>query len=109
MKLSILLSPHYFSIILNLLRSHQADLFGSWGGGGGGGYGPADAYRMLTSCFQLPQEPRERSIATIFFNCSDKLVPGTKITVTLCILTTWLLHNQIIITKANLTPDHFLT
>ena len=30
-------------------------------------YGPADAYRMLTSGFQLPQEPRERSIATIFF------------------------------------------
>ena len=44
-----------------------------------------------------------------FFNCSDKLVRGTNITVTLCILTTWLLHNQIIITKANLTPDHFLT
>ena len=72
-------------------------------------YGPADAYRMLTSGFQLPQEPRERSIANIFFNCSDKLVRGTNITVTLCILTTWLLHNQIIITKANLTPDHFLT
>ena len=33
LKLSILPSPHYFSIILNLLRSHQADLFGSWGGG----------------------------------------------------------------------------
>ena len=39
----------------------------------------------------------------------DKLVRGTNITVSLCILTTWLLHNQIIITKANLTPDHFLT
>ena len=72
-------------------------------------YGPADAYRMLTSGFQLPHEPRERSVATISFNCSDKLVRGTNITVALCILTTWLLHNQIIITKANLTPDHFLT
>ena len=35
-KLSILASPCYFCIILNILRSHQADLFGSWGGGGGG-------------------------------------------------------------------------
>ena len=32
LKLSILLSPRYVCIILNLLRSHQADLFGSWGG-----------------------------------------------------------------------------
>ena len=36
LKLSILPLPRYFCIILNLLRSHQADLFGSWGGGGGG-------------------------------------------------------------------------
>ena len=36
LKLSILASPCYFCIILNILRSHQADLFGSWGGGGGG-------------------------------------------------------------------------
>ena len=28
--------PRYFCIILNLLRSHQADLFGLGGGGGGG-------------------------------------------------------------------------
>ena len=36
LKLSILPSPCYFCIILNILRSHQADLFGSWGVGGGG-------------------------------------------------------------------------
>ena len=35
LKLSILPSPGYFCIILNILRSHQAVLFGSWGGGGG--------------------------------------------------------------------------
>ena len=34
LKLSILPSPCYFCIILNILRSHQSDLFGSWGGGG---------------------------------------------------------------------------
>ena len=34
-KLSILTPPRYFCIILNLLRSHQEDLFGSLGGGGG--------------------------------------------------------------------------
>ena len=34
-KLSILTPPRYFCMILNLLRSHQADLFGSWVGGGG--------------------------------------------------------------------------
>ena len=33
LKLSILPSPRYFCIILNLLRSHQVDHFGSWGGG----------------------------------------------------------------------------
>ena len=32
-KLSILTPPHYFCITLNLLRSDQADHFGSWGGG----------------------------------------------------------------------------
>ena len=31
LKLPILPSPCYFCIILNILRSHQADLFGSWG------------------------------------------------------------------------------
>ena len=31
LNLSILPSPCYFCIILNILRSHQADLFGSWG------------------------------------------------------------------------------
>ena len=31
LKLSILPSPCYFCIILNILRSHQADLFGYWG------------------------------------------------------------------------------
>ena len=30
LKLSILPSPHYFFIILNLVRYHQTDLFGSW-------------------------------------------------------------------------------
>ena len=33
LKLSILPSPCYFCIILNILRSHKADLFGSWRGG----------------------------------------------------------------------------
>ena len=37
LKLSILPSPRYFCIILNLLRSHKVDLFGSWRRGGGGG------------------------------------------------------------------------
>ena len=32
LKWSILPSPCYFCNILNILRSHQADLFGSWGG-----------------------------------------------------------------------------
>ena len=56
LKLTILPSPHYFSLILNLLRSDQADLFGSWGVcAPPPAYGPADAYRVLTSGFQLPQ------------------------------------------------------
>ena len=39
LKLSILPSPCYFCIVLKILWSHQADLFGSWrrGVGGGGG------------------------------------------------------------------------
>ena len=34
--LKMLISPSlcYFCIILNILRSHKVDLFGSWGGGG---------------------------------------------------------------------------
>ena len=32
LKLSIIPSPRYFCNILNILRPHQADLFGSWGG-----------------------------------------------------------------------------
>ena len=35
LKQSMLPSPCYFCIILNLLRSHQTDLFGSGRGGGG--------------------------------------------------------------------------
>ena len=34
-KLLILPPPRCFCIISNLLLSHQADFFGSWGGGGG--------------------------------------------------------------------------
>ena len=43
-RLSILASPRYFCIILNLLRSHQADLFGSWGVRAHLAYPPPPAY-----------------------------------------------------------------
>ena len=53
LKLSILSPPRYFCIILNLLRSHQADHFGSWGGGGGrGAYAPR-ALLCLQACINL--------------------------------------------------------
>ena len=45
--LKMLISPSlcYFCIILNILRSHKADLFGYWGGGRG-----AVLYPLMRKC-----------------------------------------------------------
>ena len=51
-KLSILTPPRYFCIILNLLRSHQEDIFGSLGGGGGGGGGGVRAHPSHPPCLR---------------------------------------------------------
>ena len=67
LKLSILPSPCYFSIILNILRSHQADLFSSLGGwGGGGGCVRTPRTHCLRAWIPIPNFS-DRSIFCFFY------------------------------------------
>ena len=64
LKLLILPSLCYICMILNLLRSHQADLFGSWGGGG---------------CVRTQRTPLPTGLYLSFINMRESLQEGLSV------------------------------